>query len=87
MAFDEKQEMIIERHLERYGPSACPICEGTSWTKHPSIGAVCAQQMNGVNIFRSLQVIQLVCDECGYVVQYDAEKVGVAMEVELNAKR
>jgi hypothetical protein len=43
--------------------------------------------MNGVNIFRSLQVIQVVCDECGYVVQYDAEKVGVAMEVELNAKR
>lgn len=87
MSFSESEIEKINQHLERYGPATCPNCDSSAWTTMPFPGAIVAQQQSSVNIYKTLQVIQLICDTCGYVVQFDASKLGLDMEAEGAEKR
>lgn len=77
MTFTPKQLEKIEQHRKQYGPSTCPICTSTDWTMVPHPGAIVAQQEKSVNIYKTLEVVQQVCDTCGYVVQFAASALGV----------
>lgn len=77
MHFNEKELERIEQNLKEHEPLNCPICDSTDWTTMPYPGAIVAQQESTVNIFETLQLVQHVCDNCGYVVQFAASKVGV----------
>ena len=81
MPFTPSQLEKIDEHRRRYGPSTCPVCASSDWTTLPYPGAIVAQQELSVNIYKTLQVVLRVCDTCGYVVQFDASKVGVEQEV------
>jgi rubredoxin len=80
MPFTPSQFETIEKHFEHYTPAACPICASTAWTTLPYPGAIVAQQALSVNIYKTLQIVQQVCDTCGYILQFDARKVGVEQE-------
>ncbi len=77
MAYTSTELEKIEAHCKRYSPSACPICASNEWTTLPYPGAIVAQQEKSVNIYKTLQVVQRVCDNCGYVLQFDASKMDV----------
>jgi hypothetical protein len=87
MSYSEEQIAQITDHLDQYGPSACPMCQHDQWSLHPDLVALCAQQPNGINMMRALQTVQVMCDQCGYVVSYAGDKVGVAIELALKKVR
>ena len=80
MSFTEPQIDRINEHLEQFGPSSCPNCESGEWNTIPYPGAIVAQQAESVNIFKTLQVVQLICDTCGYVVHFDASTLGLDLD-------
>lgn len=80
MPFTPSQLEKIDQHRRRYGPSACPVCASTDWTTVPYPGAIVTQQESTINIYKTLQVVQRMCDTCGYVLQFAASKVGVEQE-------
>ena len=86
MPFTDEQVATINKHLKSFGPSSCPFCKGEKWALHPSLTALCAQQKNGVNLFKSLQAVQLICETCGHIISYDADKIGVSTTIDLKAK-
>jgi len=87
MPFRDQDLQAVKDHLTKHAPDSCSICGGTSWTDQPDLGAVVTQHDGGVNMLNTLQVLQLVCDNCGYVVMFDAEKVGVDIDVKLKRRR
>lgn len=87
MAFSEEQTAQISKHLDNFGPNICPMCNHNQWGLHPDIGALCAQQPNGINMMKALQTIQVVCEQCGFVVTYASDKIGVDIDVKLKSRR
>ena len=87
MSFSEKQLAVIEAHFEDHSRDTCPVCDGTEWSIHPDLGAVCAQHGSGVNVYKTLQVVSQVCGSCGYVDMYDAEKIGVDLDIKLKTNK
>lgn len=77
MTFTKPQQKKIEKHLKPYAEMPCPVCSSAKWDTLPYPGAIVAQQSASVNIYKTLQVIQQVCEDCGYVLQFDASKMGV----------
>jgi hypothetical protein len=87
MQFTDPQLEDIEEYLEKYRPMECPVCSGSSWTTLPYPGAIVAQQEATVNVFNTLQIVQRVCDDCGYVVQFAASKLGVEQDADPPKKK
>lgn len=80
MSFTEPEIDRIHEHLHEYGPTTCPNCDTGEWKTIPYPGAIVAQQDQSVNIFKTLQVVQLTCNTCGYVVQFDASMLGLDLD-------
>lgn len=87
MSFSEKQEQAIDEHFQKHSLDECPVCSESSWNRHPDLGAICAQHGSGVNVYKTLQLVSQVCDNCGFVVSFDADKVGVGLDIKLKTNK
>ena len=90
MVLNEETVEVIDNHIEKYSPDSCPVCDQGDWSKEDHLGAICAQHDRGVNLYKTLQVVQLVCNHCGYVLLFDATRIGkqgVEVEMKLKARR
>lgn len=87
MSFSEKQEKAIDEHFEKFAVNGCPVCSESNWSRHPDLGAICAQHGSGVNVYKTLQLVSRVCGTCGYVLSFDADKIGVGLDIKLKTNK
>ncbi len=77
MPLNPSQRRILEDWMRSKAIIQCPACGGDRWRFAEAAYLRALLEAGDANLTEDRGVVKLSCDNCGYVMLFDAERVGI----------
>ncbi len=77
MPLNPSQRRTLEDWMRSKAIIQCPACGETGWRFAEAVYVRALLEMNEANLTEDRGVVKLSCGNCGYVMLFDAETLGI----------